>query len=149
MAAADDFDSGATDTRVARVYQVTHMSAWRWHHAYETGGRQALETKGAASHRPLSEGELDLLQQLLDLGPAAHGFADQRWTLARIRAVAAEHFDVTYSLAGMSLLLHRLGGSVQVPTRRAAERDDETIRERARAAGRSSRVPGADGASPR
>uniref|UniRef100_UPI00076E4842 winged helix-turn-helix domain-containing protein n=1 Tax=Nocardiopsis alborubida TaxID=146802 RepID=UPI00076E4842 len=127
MAAADDFDAGATDAQVARTYRITRMSAWRWHHAYTTGGRQALETKGPASRCRLTEEELDLLEQLLDLGPAAHGFADQRWTLARIRAVVAEHFHVTYSLAGMSLLLHRLGWSVQVPTRRAAERDKEVV----------------------
>ncbi|WP_435105600.1 helix-turn-helix domain-containing protein [Nocardiopsis synnemataformans] len=127
MAAADDFDAGATDAQVARTYRVTRMSAWRWHHDYETGGRGALETKGPASRCRLTVQELDLLQQLLDLGPAAHGFADQRWTLARTRAVVAEHFDVTYSLAGMSLLLHRLGWSVQVPARRAAERDEEAV----------------------
>lgn len=174
MAAADDFDAGATIAQVARTYRVTRMSAWRWHHDYETGGRGALETKGPASLCRLTDDELALLEQLLDLGPVAHGFADQRWTLARIRAVAAQHLGVTYSLPGMSLLLHRLGWSVQVPARRAAERDDEAVQQwrqevwprlkapranwtrgcasrtrRARAAGRPSRAPGADGATPR
>lgn len=174
VAAADGFDAGATDAQVARTYRVTRMSAWRWHHAYRTGGRQALQTKGAASHCRLTDEELGLVQQLLDLGPAAHGFADQRWTLARIRAVVAEHVDVTYLLAGMCLLLHRLGWSVQVPARRAVERDDEAVQEwkeqvwprlkapratwvpgsasktrRARAAGRPPHAPGAGGATPR
>ena len=36
-------------------------------------------------------------------------------------------FGVEYTLAGMDVLLHRLGWSVQVPARRAAERDEEKI----------------------
>ena len=34
---------------------------------------------------------------------------------------------VDYTLAGMDLLLHRIGWSVQVPARRAAERDEAAI----------------------
>jgi hypothetical protein len=34
---------------------------------------------------------------------------------------------VEYTLAGMDVLLHRTGWSVQVPARRAAERDEEKI----------------------
>ena len=32
-----------------------------------------------------------------------------------------------YTLAGMDVLLHRIGWSVQVPARRAAERDEAAI----------------------
>jgi putative transposase len=52
MAAADDFNSGATIGQVARRYHVTRMSAWRWHHDYETGGHTALEIKTPASRCP-------------------------------------------------------------------------------------------------
>jgi transposase len=34
---------------------------------------------------------------------------------------------VEYTLAGMDVLLHRIGWSVQVPARRAAERDEDKI----------------------
>ncbi|XKK39639.1 IS630 family transposase [Nocardiopsis sp. ARC36] len=129
LAAAEGFEAGATDIQVARTYRVTRMSAWRWHHTLKTGGRQALRSKGPASRCRLADDELDLLEQLLDLGPAAHGYPDHRWTLARVRAVVAEHFDVTYSIKGMALVLHRLGWSVQVPARRAAERDDEAVQQ--------------------
>ncbi|MFF3690991.1 winged helix-turn-helix domain-containing protein [Streptomyces sp. NPDC002187] len=36
-------------------------------------------------------------------------------------------FGVEYTLAGMDLLLHRIGWSVQVPSRKATERDEEKI----------------------
>ena len=53
-------------------------------------------------------------------GPAACGYADQCWTLARIADQVWQRFGVEYTLAGMDVLLHRLGWSVQVPARRAA-----------------------------
>jgi len=66
---------------------------------------------------------------LLDAGPAAHGWdEDQRWTLERVCELVAERFGTRYTLKGMSLVLHRLGWSVQVPAHRAAERDEAAIR---------------------
>ena len=52
---------------------------------------------------------------------------DQCWTLARITEVVRRRFGVDYTLAGMDLLLHRISWSVQVPARRAAERDEAAI----------------------
>jgi transposase len=67
---------------------------------------------------------------MLEAGPATQGWdEDQRWTLARIAELAREQFRVQYTLAGMDLLLHRIGWSVQVPARRAAERDEAAIAE--------------------
>ncbi|WSJ92163.1 winged helix-turn-helix domain-containing protein [Streptomyces sp. NBC_01320] len=36
-------------------------------------------------------------------------------------------FGVEYTLAGLDLLLHRIGWSVQVPARKATERDEDRI----------------------
>ena len=47
------------------------------------------------------------------------------WPGSRTRFWA--RFGVEYTLAGMDVLLHRLGWSVQVPARRTAERDENTI----------------------
>ncbi|MGE5288908.1 MAG: helix-turn-helix domain-containing protein [Micromonosporaceae bacterium] len=54
--------------------------------------------------------------QLIGLTPAA-----------RITEMVRRRFAVEYTLAGMDLLLHRIGWSVQVPARRAAERDEAAI----------------------
>jgi transposase len=67
------------------------------------------------------------LQVELQAGAVAHGWPDQRWTLARVAALIEEKFRVRYTLAGVDYLLHRLGWSVQVPTRRAVERDEARI----------------------
>jgi Winged helix-turn helix len=67
------------------------------------------------------------LEAVLDAGPAACGCEDQCWTLARISDQVWRRLGVEYTLAGMDLLLHRIGWSVRVPARRAAERDEDQI----------------------
>ena len=67
------------------------------------------------------------LEAVLEAGPAAWGWKDQCRTLGRIAEMAWRRFRVQYTPAGLDLLLHRLGWSVQVPARRAAERDEAAI----------------------
>jgi hypothetical protein len=65
---------------------------------------------------------------VLEAGPAAWGRDEyQCWTLARIARVIRARFKAYYTLAGVDLLLHRIGWSVQVPARQAAERDQARI----------------------
>lgn len=128
LAAAEWIEEGATDREVAARFRVTRMSANRWRHALAVGGRPALASTGPGGARcKLSPAQLDELQVLLDAGPATWGWADQCWTLPRIAAVVRERFGVEYTLPGLDLLLHRLGWSVQVPARQAAERNEERI----------------------
>ena len=128
LAAAEWIEEGATDREVAARFRVTRMSANRWHRALTAGGRPALASKGAGGARcRLTPVQLEELQALLEAGPAVWGWDDQCWTLARIAEVAQKRFGVEYTLAGLDLLLHRLGWSVQVPARQAVERDDERI----------------------
>ena len=105
------------------------MSANGWRRALTGGGRAALVTKGAGGAKcKLTARQLRELETLLDAGPAVHGWGeDQCWTLARITEVVRARFGVDYTLAGMDLLLHRIGWGVQVPARRAAERDEARI----------------------
>src|SRR3954454_5978540 len=128
LAAAEWFEEGATDREVAARFRVTRMSANRWRRALVAGGRPAPASKGPGGARcRLSPAQLHELTDLLDAGPAAWGWADQCWTLPRIAAVVRERFGVDYTLPGLDLLLHRLGWSVQVPARRATERNDGQI----------------------
>ena len=68
-----------------------------------------------------------LLEQELARGPEAHGFPDQTWTLARIKAVIGRRFHKSYTPKGVAALLHRHGWSHQVPARRAVERDEHAV----------------------
>jgi putative transposase len=129
VAAAELIEAGASDREVARRFRVSRMSANRWRRTLTAGGKQALASKGAGGARcKLTPAQLRELQTLLDAGPAVWGWdEDQCWTLARIAEVVRGRFKVEYTLAGMDVLLHRIGWSVQVPARRAAERDEALI----------------------
>ena len=128
LAAAEMIEAGASDREVARRFRVSQMSANRWRRMLAAGGRAALASKGAGGAKcKLTPVQLGELEAVLDAGPAAVGYADQCWTLARIADQVRQRFGVEYTLAGMDVLLHRLGWSVQVPARRAAERDEGKI----------------------
>ena len=129
LAAAELIETGASDREVARRFRVSGMSANRWRRALVAGGRAALASKGSGGAKcKLTASQLRELEAVLDAGPAASGWdEDQCWTLARVTEVIRRRFKVDYTLAGADLLLHRIGWSVQVPARRAAERDEARI----------------------
>ena len=128
LEAADLIEAGASDQEIARRFRVSRMSANRWRRTLAAGGRAALASKGAGGAKcKLDAAQVAELEAVLDAGPGACGYADQCWTLARIAEQVWQRFGVEYTLAGMDVLLHRLGWSVQVPARRAAERDEEKI----------------------
>jgi transposase len=128
LAAAELIEAGASYREVARRFRVSRMSANRWRRALAAGGRAALASKGAGGARcKLGPGQLEELAAL-DAGPAVWGWdEDQCWTLARAGEVIWRLFGVEYTLAGVDLLLHRIGWSVQVPARQGAERDEAAI----------------------
>jgi transposase len=129
LAAADQIEGGASDREVGRRFRVSRMPANRWRRALAAGGRAALVSKGPGGGPcKLSPAQVGELEAVLEAGPAAWGWEeDQCWTLARIAEVVRRRFGVEYTLAGLDLLLHRIGWSVQVPARQAAERDEEQV----------------------
>jgi putative transposase len=128
LAAAEMIEAGASDREIARQSRVSRMSVNRWRRALAAGGREALAFKGAGGAPcKLTPAQVAELEAVVDAGPAAARYADQCWTLARVAEQAWRRFGVEYTLAGMAVLLHRLGWSVQVPARRAAERDEDKI----------------------
>jgi transposase len=128
LAAADLIEAGASDREVAKRFRVTRMSANRWRRALAGGGRAALASKGPGGGPcKLSSAQVRELEAVLEAGPITWDWEDQCWTLARIAEVVRRRFGVEYTLAGLDLLLHRIGWSVQVPARQAAERDEAQI----------------------
>ena len=85
LAAAEMIEAGASDREIARHFRVSRMSVYRWRRALAAGGREALASKdaGGAQYK-LSPAQVAELEAVLDAGPAAAGYADQCWTLARI-----------------------------------------------------------------
>jgi transposase len=130
LQAAELIEAGHSDVEIARQLRVTQKSACVWRAAYRVGGAQALQSKGhGGTQCRLTDRQITQLTAALDQGPAAHGYSDdQRWTLARISDLISGMFGVRYrELSTVARLLHRAGYSWQVPTRRAAERDEDAI----------------------
>jgi transposase len=88
-----------------------------------------LASKGPSGNGCRLSGEqLAQLADALEQGPAAHGYVeDQRWTLARVADLIARLFRTRYALRGVSMLLHRIGFSPQVPKHRPVERDEVAV----------------------
>ena len=129
MQAAELFEQKIKPPEVARRLRVSRKSAYQWHQLWRDGGVQALASRGPSGSRcRLSPRCLEKLAAYLEEGPAAHGWADdQVWTAARVRTLIGRKFHLSYSVSGVTRLLHRMGYSVQMPARPAAERDEDAI----------------------
>jgi putative transposase len=95
-----------------------------------TQGRSRREQVRLQAAEMFDDEQVAQLRAALEAGPSAYGWAqDQRWTLARVAALVMRLFGVSYTLRGVSFLLHRLGFSPQVPVHRAFERDQDAVAE--------------------
>src|SRR4051794_15316019 len=118
--AARLFAEDVAPVQVAARLRVSTKSVYQWRRRWRAGGEQALASTGpGGTSCRLSDAQLDRLRIELERGPAEHGWADQRWTLARITTLIARLFHLRYTLRGTAYLLHRLGWSPQVPRHRA------------------------------
>ncbi|MBG0831739.1 IS630 family transposase [Planomonospora sp. ID67723] len=145
--AADMFAGNIAPPRVARLLGITRKSAYEWHALWRRNGKAALASKGAAgAGGKLTQRQLERLQALLEQGAAAHGWADQCWSAARIALLIAERFRIHYTARGVAYLLKRLGWSFQVPAHRALRRDEARVATWVRRVWPAIKVPGRPGA---
>jgi len=129
MRAVDWLERGGKPPEIARGLRVSLTTAYQWQRVWRERGRAGLVSRGPSGPDcRLSPGVLDRLCRALDAGPGAWGWTrDQRWTLARVAVLIRRLSGQDYSLRGVSLLLHRVGYSPQVPARRADRRDERAI----------------------
>ena len=95
----------------------------RWRQAWLAGGTAGLASRGQAARCRLDEQQLAVLDAVLDAGPLAAGYQDQRWTLAA-SATWCPHVQVQYTIPGIWYLLRRRGWTCQprAPRHRARRR---------------------------
>jgi transposase len=127
LEAAERFGQRVPAAVIAAELRVSERSVRRWRQAWRAGGPAAIASKGQAARCRLDEGQLAALEVALGAGPVAAGWADQRWTLARIRDLVAARFGVAYTIPGIWYLLRRRGWTCQIGARRAIERDDGAV----------------------
>lgn len=121
------FAAGLSSPLIAKELRVSVRSVQRWRRAWQDSGQQALRSRGPACRPKLSQALFAVLEEELAKGPVAHGWPDQRWTLARIRTLIGRRFHKSMTLSGISQMLRRHGWSHQVPARRALERNDNAV----------------------
>jgi transposase len=123
------FAQGLSQAEVARQLGVSRQSASRWFRLWKANGSEGLRGAGRTGRkRQLSEEELRRLEAVLIQAPQAQGYETNLWTLQRIASVIEKLFGVSYHPGHVWKLLRQLGWSCQRPERRAAERDETTVR---------------------
>ncbi|WP_435226155.1 IS630 family transposase [Streptomyces sp. Tue6028] len=127
LQAVERFEGGRKNAEIAAALRISVRSVERWRRAWRELGEAGLLSKGSPGRPLLSEAQIARLDGELERGPLAHGWADQRWTLARIKTMIGRLFHVSYTVEGTWRLLKRHGWSWQQPARRALERDDDAV----------------------
>ncbi|MFE8950359.1 helix-turn-helix domain-containing protein [Streptomyces sp. NPDC007856] len=72
---------------IAKDLRVSERSVQRWRRAWREGRMAALTSAGPPNLPKLSDEQF--AEQEKELGPAVHGWENQRWPLARIRVLIA------------------------------------------------------------
>jgi transposase len=117
---------GQAPAQVAKRLGTTTRSLRRWRREFRRPKRlSAQRVPGRPSC--LSASQLCCLEQALQCGACADGYAEDYWTLERIGRLIQERFRVRYHVSSVWHLLQRLGWSCQRPQRRTFARDDKAI----------------------
>jgi transposase len=110
LMAAQDLQTGVSQSKVARKYGVSRTTASRWQRALSGKGVEALR-KRRAPGRPsrLSKDQLQGVAELYQAGPRAAGFESDRWTTQRFAEAINAKFAVRYDPDHVGRIMHRLG----------------------------------------
>ena len=95
LQAVERFESGQKNVEVAAALRISVRSVERWRRAWREGGEAGVLSKGSPGRPRLSEIQIARLERELERGPLAHGWIDQRWTLARIKTVIGRLFHIS------------------------------------------------------
>jgi len=119
LMAAQELQSGLSQSQVARKYGVSRTTASRWNRALHGTGVEALR-KRRAPGRPsrLSKEQLAAVKEIYEGGPRAAGIDSDKWTTIRFADAIFARFGVRYDPDHVGRIMHRLGLRDRVRTRR-------------------------------
>ena len=110
LLAAQDLQTGLSQSDVARKFGVSRTTASRWNRSLSGKGVESLR-KRRAPGRPsrLTVDQLNGLTEVYRSGPRAAGFDTDKWTTARFAGAIFAQFGVRYDPDHAGRILHRLG----------------------------------------
>ena len=124
------FGHGHSQAEVARRLGVSRVSAKRWYDAWSRAGSEGPRSTGSLGRRPrLEESDWLEVEQVLLAGPQVSGFDADLWTLRRVAEVIESTAGVAFHPGHVWRVLRGRGWSLQRPTTRARERDEDRILE--------------------
>ncbi|MFF6776940.1 transposase [Streptomyces sp. NPDC012637] len=83
LQAVERFKGGQRNREIAAVLRVSERSVERWRRQWREGGEAGVLSMGSPGRPRLSDTHIATLESELERGQLVHGWADQRWTLAR------------------------------------------------------------------
>lgn len=110
LLAAQDLQTGLSQSQVARKFGVSRTTASRWNRSLSGKGLDALK-KRRAPGRPsrLTSEQLNVLKELYQAGPKSAGFDSERWTTAKFADAIQARFAIRYDPDHAGRIMHRLG----------------------------------------
>jgi len=130
LAAVRLFGKAVNNSEIGRRLKVCNQTVSRWRKQFAAGGKAALGQAGRAGRKPrLSAADQERLVELLKQGPERLGYEMPLWTCWRVAHLIEKEFGVSYHAGHVWKLLRAMNWSVQRPTGRALERDEDAIRQ--------------------
>ncbi|MGW7332595.1 IS630 family transposase [Streptomyces sp. NPDC054840] len=102
------FGDGQKNREIAAALRVSERSVERWRRQWRERGEAGVLSKGSPGRPRLSDAQIVRLERELERGPLVHVWADQRWTLARIKTLIGRLFHVSYTVVGAAAEAARL-----------------------------------------
>src|ERR1017187_1214701 len=108
LLAAQDLQTGLSQSQVARKFGVSRTTASRWSRSLSGKGLESLR-KRRAPGRPsrLTTDQLTGAAEIYRSGPRAAGFDSDRWTTARFADAIRMRFEVRYDPEHVGRIMHR------------------------------------------
>jgi transposase len=126
--AVELFEQGERQATVAHILRVSRQSVSEWWLAWQNHDTKKLNGAAQAGRKPRLQAEqLALVERELLRGATAHGYETDLWSLPRIAKLIADLTGVSYHPGHVWKILRQMGWSLQRPTLKARERDEQKI----------------------
>ena len=109
LMAAQDLQTGVSQSKVARKYGVSRTTASRWNRALGKGVETLRKRRAPGRPSRLTAEQIQGLKEIYEAGPRAAGFETDRWTTARFAEAIRSRFGIHYDPDHVGRILHRLG----------------------------------------